>query len=296
MQTSFRHFMEGIIDYAGLFPPASLQHETALANYRVYLEDEHSWMLGRYIIPAAQLQRVALPSDIRFSVLVSPAMSKEEHLQIQQAARSVEMAETTIPAGTHSPGKVTAQLTQLHSTLKHAGCLDVQLFIECLSDVEQTAVEIAAFNNTTRSDAVIKEVGFKLRCGGATSEMFPTVEIVADVIGICRQYNIPIKFTAGMHQPIRNYERNIGVMQHGFINMFAAALFCWHHSPDSRQIADILNEEQPHNFIFTESKLQWRTFSISADEIQRLRRSRVISFGSCSFTEPREALSSLKLL
>jgi hypothetical protein len=288
--------MEGSIDYAGLFPPASLEHVTALTNYHAYLEDEHSWMLGRFIIPAAQLQKASKLSGLRFSVLVSPEVVEEELLQMQAAASSIEMVETKVPDGAFSPGSITALLLLLRARLERAGVLDVQLFIECTSDLEQTAREIAAFNSNTSGNPVIRQAGVKLRCGGTTPGMFPPVEKVAGVIGICQRYDIPIKFTAGMHQPIRNYEQDIGVMQHGFINIFAATLFCWQHSLTESQIADILDEEQPDTFIFTENKLQWQTFSISDTAIQKLRSARVISFGSCSFTKPREALRLLELV
>jgi hypothetical protein len=296
MKTSFRNFMEGIIDYAGLFPPASLELEIALANYRAYLEDEHSWILGRYIIPATLTQKVSQFSDLTLSVLVGPELSETELQQIQRVASSIEIIETKIPDGVLHPGSVTAQLMHLHSRLEHTGCLDVQIFLECARDIEQTAAEIAAFNHNTCGNAVIRQVGVKLRCGGTTPEAFPPVKKVASVIGTCRRHDIPLKFTAGMHQPLRSYVHDPGTMQHGFINIFAAALFCWHHPLADSQIAEILTEEQQGKFIFTENELQWRTFSISAAAIQQLRNAKVISFGSCSFTEPCEALRSLELL
>lgn len=52
---AFHALVEGLIDYAGLFPPASLPIEPALANYRRYSTGAHAWMLGRFILPAAQV-------------------------------------------------------------------------------------------------------------------------------------------------------------------------------------------------------------------------------------------------
>jgi hypothetical protein len=46
----------GLIDYAGLFPPASLGMAAAVANYDAYLSAEYSWMLGRFIVPVARLE------------------------------------------------------------------------------------------------------------------------------------------------------------------------------------------------------------------------------------------------
>ena len=37
------------IDYAGLFPPAALDMETAVRKYHEYRKRPESWMLGRFV-------------------------------------------------------------------------------------------------------------------------------------------------------------------------------------------------------------------------------------------------------
>src|SRR5262249_7665669 len=60
-----RTLLDGIVDYAGLFPPASLDLPTAVRNYASYLEDHDAWMLGRFVIPAARLAELdAVPSGL----------------------------------------------------------------------------------------------------------------------------------------------------------------------------------------------------------------------------------------
>ena len=46
--------LERSIDYAGLFPPASLALEPALRNHAGYVLTSDSWMLGAFILPVAQ--------------------------------------------------------------------------------------------------------------------------------------------------------------------------------------------------------------------------------------------------
>ena len=55
MLPSVRAFLSGIIDYAGLFPPARLPLDEAIWNYARYRTEQESWMLGRFVIPAASL-------------------------------------------------------------------------------------------------------------------------------------------------------------------------------------------------------------------------------------------------
>ena len=47
--------MRDLIDYAGLFPPASLDMASAVAKYDEYLQSEWKWILGRFIVPVARL-------------------------------------------------------------------------------------------------------------------------------------------------------------------------------------------------------------------------------------------------
>ena len=44
-----------IVDYAGLFPPSKLPMSEAVANYAKYKAGEHSWMLGRFVVPVGRL-------------------------------------------------------------------------------------------------------------------------------------------------------------------------------------------------------------------------------------------------
>jgi hypothetical protein len=50
------------IDYAGIFPPASLPLEEAVANYREYKAGRFAWMLGRFVVDKARLD--AIPTDL----------------------------------------------------------------------------------------------------------------------------------------------------------------------------------------------------------------------------------------
>lgn len=49
---SLQKLLGHLIDYAGMYPPAALSMEEALANYQRYRAGEHAWMLGRFVVPA----------------------------------------------------------------------------------------------------------------------------------------------------------------------------------------------------------------------------------------------------
>jgi hypothetical protein len=64
---SLRALLEGLIDYAGLFPPAALSMQDAVRNYARYREEEYAWALGRFVVPADRAQEV--PPEFPLSVL-----------------------------------------------------------------------------------------------------------------------------------------------------------------------------------------------------------------------------------
>jgi hypothetical protein len=47
--------LAGLVDYAGLFPPAALTMESAVRQYAAYSASDQAWMLGRFVVPAAHL-------------------------------------------------------------------------------------------------------------------------------------------------------------------------------------------------------------------------------------------------
>src|SRR5688572_1275158 len=45
----------GLIDYAGLFPPAGLSLDLVADQYGRYRTGRHAWMLGRLVVPSDRL-------------------------------------------------------------------------------------------------------------------------------------------------------------------------------------------------------------------------------------------------
>src|ERR1700678_3323580 len=52
-----RVLLHELIAYAGLFPPSSLAMSSSVANFETYLRSEWSWILGRFMNPAARPRR-----------------------------------------------------------------------------------------------------------------------------------------------------------------------------------------------------------------------------------------------
>lgn len=64
-----KDFLKGAIDYAGLFPPATLSMADAVAEYERARTGADRWALGRFVVPHARLAELKR-SDWDLSVIV----------------------------------------------------------------------------------------------------------------------------------------------------------------------------------------------------------------------------------
>ena len=169
---------------------------------------------------------------------------------------------------------------------------DLPVFWEAPPDrAEETIALLAEFN----SDADSATFGYKLRTGGVTVDAFPTSMQIAKALVTPATHQLPIKFTAGLHHPLRQYREEVQTKMHGFLNVLGAAVLAAEHRWDTNQTAMMLEDENVDSFSFTDEFFAWREWRIDAKRLQYRRRF-VVSFGSCSFDEPREDLRALELL
>ena len=156
---------------------------------------------------------------------------------------------------------------------------------------EQTIALIAGHN----SDEDMATFGYKLRTGGVTADAFPTSAQIACALVTAATHQLPIKFTAGLHHPIRQFRDEVKTKMHGFLNVLGAAVLAAEHQWDADHAVTMLEDEDPRSFSFTDDFFAWRDWKIDTERLQ-YRRKFVRSFGSCSFDEPRDDLRALDLL
>ena len=332
MKESLRTFMHGLIDYAGLFPPANLPLNEAIDDYIKHLNGENSWMLGRFIIPVSKLneldQFVSLFDEIgplELAVLGSGGNSNDEYLskigndmvkisdyQNRHSGKvRIEVYECKLPS--NSPSKKTMKMAT--DLLNQNKLLHYHEFPE-LPDV--------GINYSTDEDesswdeeilpvvsmiAELEGAGIKLRCGGIVKEAFPSVEQIAAMIQTCALIDIPMKCTAGLHHPIRHFAEEYDAYMHGFINAFGAGIFTSNFpNPENSQerfrmfilLSHLIGEQVADNFDFGDKGMIWKMgddrdsiFEFDNDRIRNCRGKNMISYGSCSFQEPIDDLKQL---
>jgi hypothetical protein len=292
--------MSGIIDYAGLYPPASLPLEQAWANFVAYQKDPYTWMLSRFVIPARRLAELTIQpggGPYGFTALGRGGANADELL----ANLHRDLADIRAFRETFA-GQVTVELFEV--TIP-ASAPDVA--IACIETLN--AHSLIAFLETApgegwqnRAEQLIhalhgrEQVGFKLRTGGVTPEAFPSPAQVAWALATARDGGVAIKCTAGLHHPIRHFNESVQAKMHGFLNVFGAGLLAVTNRLPESTLQAILEDEDPAHFVFDGQGFTWNgQFTVSTEEIRRAR-GQMVSFGSCSFEEPKEDLQALGLL
>ena len=122
-----------------------------------------------------------------------------------------------------------------------------------------------------------------------------SMDVVAAVIAQARSHEVALKFTAGLHHPVRFRAREPEVMMHGFLNVFGAACLAWGADLKGDELVACVAETDPAAFVFEGETFAWRGHAVTAATIRHLRSRWLCGFGSCSFAEPRDDLFKLGL-
>ncbi len=290
--------LDGLVDYAGLFPPASEDMRSALERYTSYLEGPDRNALGRFIVPLRRLKELEdAGADLfprsrdfdawRLSVLVADDVhaASEEMLEFNRR---------------HSSGSRRGHVVIEVAELKASTAADIESQSVELPGSFASYFEIPTGGDVTQLVRTLARAGSraKIRTGGVTPEAFPPADQIIGFIAICHREGVPFKATAGLHHPVRGsyrltYEPDAAIgKMYGFINVFAAATLIYTGGPEEAALA-ILQEEDPLAFAFSDDAIVWRDKRIDIDQIQASRAAFAISFGSCSFREPVDEIESL---
>lgn len=247
---SVRALLEGILDYAGLFPPAKLDLQTALKSYREYRAHPHGWILSRFVLPLEQ---------------------------VHEASKTGRVTLTVRGDGVRLPPNLppNVEAIELAGSLAEPPSRFVFEEIDWRGDFHH------------RISALPLGRGVKLRTGGLTADAIPPMAIVAQFLWSAAKAKAPIKFTAGLHHPFAEGG------QHGFLNVFVAALAAYHFGAPADQLESLLAEVTVR---FTDGAFHAGRFVFPLEDLIQLRSVYVTSFGSCSFLEPVEALAALRIL
>ena len=286
-----RNLLKGLIDYAGLFPPARLEMALAAQEYHRQRHSENGWVLDRFVVPVGRLgeleaARANVDPGERWplSVLVGFGELAEERALLDKAERGGLFTVGAVEGKVASPAEVKLLVAafpgrQVYCELPLAGDLNPWL------------------------DALLAAGGrAKVRTGGIEAAAFPSIAELARFLFAVAAIKLPFKATAGLHHPLRGdyrltYEKDSpsGVM-HGFLNVFLAAAMLRSGEIDEALARELLAETRESALDWSAHGVSWGRARLSAEAIAEARKFFALSYGSCSVSEPLADLRRLHLL
>jgi len=87
---SVKALLDGFIDYAGLYPPASVSLDAALANYVTYKNSQFAWMLRWFVVSGKDLGIVPEDFDGCLSVLSNENTERAATIEASEVVGGVK--------------------------------------------------------------------------------------------------------------------------------------------------------------------------------------------------------------
>ncbi|HRX85772.1 MAG TPA: hypothetical protein P5572_12205 [Phycisphaerae bacterium] len=325
--------MAGIVDYAGLFPPARLAMQPVVANYAKYRAGPQRAMLGRVICPTQRFDEFAdcagaalatgadgpwlvsalgrggddaanFLEGVAADVAALRALTERFEGRVQVDAYECRLPHAVVerckPEGLAELAGAVAQRVDADAPGLLTPYYEVPFVAfagDWRRDVPPAIAGLAQHNRSQARGGRCQPGAVKIRTGGVEAGAFPSVEQVTAFIRWCADERIAFKATAGLHHPVRHYAALVQTKMHGFLNVFGAAVLTWAHDLDAATIACIVEDEEAKHFRCDAGGFHWQErFTATVEEIGAARRAFAHGFGSCSFDEPVEDLRALGML
>ncbi|BCS33165.1 hypothetical protein TBR22_A23920 [Luteitalea sp. TBR-22] len=302
--------LAGLFDYAGLFPPAGQPLEEALASYARYRASRDGWMLGRFVVPASQLEAVSaaalryLPTgdasvSWRFSALGGPDPQ-------------ADVAHVSAFNGRHADALAGAAIVDTFE-VKVTSVEDVRAARAWASRGFEVYCEVPLGGDTERLLDAVAHAGLhaKVRTGGTTIGSVPSADLVAEFLCGCVARGVVSKATAGLHHAVSGMHASWPGGEHGpmigFLNLVLAAGIAEGAGRAAAQspevcatVSHLLGVSSAPSWL-GHSVVEWRgdhgaVIEGPLDQFAVAGRALVRSIGTCSFEEPVTEARGIGLL
>ena len=304
--------LDGLFDYAGLFPPARLPLAGAVARFAAHRAGPEAPLVGRFVLPAREAGALAaaLPSSdapVRLALIGTGGADTDAFFHgveadldgvcaaLQDAPHLLpDVYEVRLPdAVVAEPGAVGALVERVHVALATSGLAGLALAFEVPVHGVTAPESLAAL-----ADVLATQEGMlKLRTGGPAAADVPAPEALAAALVADRDARVRFKCTAGLHHPVYAPAGGPdGAPMHGFLNVFGGATLLHAGAVPPEVLPDVLREAYAGAFALgADGSFTWRETTIPADAV-RAARGWATGFGTCSIDEPVDDLRALGLL
>ena len=280
-----------IVDYAGLFPPATCSMAEAVQQYDVYRCSSERWMLGRFVVAAIRLQELAEAIE-GGGIAIDPADPWRLSV-VMGALVPAELARIAAFQGAWDSRGVLADSIEIK--VATAG--------QALAVGEQVPRSFRRYFEVPSTGPYRELIGAigtvsafaKIRTGGTSADLFPAAADVTTFLMAAVKQGVAFKATAGLHHPIRgNYPISYAPdaerqTMHGFVNLLVATTELA-RGGEGETAQAILEEDDPHAFVRNADSIAWRDERYTAADLATAHQQFFLGFGSCSFREPYDEL------
>ena len=294
MKGAARAILEGLIDYAGLFPPAGLPMREAVLSYAAYQRRPDAWALGRFVVPVSRLgefeasigelsERDLLGARWPLTALLGPEvradLGRVEAFNERYLHGGPDVLSLEARAG--NPGEIASLRALVPSRY------ELYLELPLAGSLAPLMEALAA----SRARA-------KMRTGGTQVAEIPATEAVLEFLVLAARLRVPFKATAGLHHPLRGIAAltyqpgSARATMFGYLNVFLAATVLW-SGGSADDAGRLLAIEDRSQLQLGENAIRWGAVEVARAEIVRTRREFALALGSCSFTEPLEEIETL---
>lgn len=193
---ALKALLDSFIDYAGVFPPAKLPLDTAIANFNDYQTGEYSWMLHWLVLGADQSKDA--PNSIDSLTSLVTEIDNDRAASIE--TKSIVIAQKPVYCET-APGN-----TEQLDAIKRSNC-----FAKIRTGgLKPEAIPSTAAVTSFITDCAERKLAFKATAG----------------------LHHPIR---AMH-PLTYEPDAPHAIMHGFVNVLLASAFAWHGERDIEPI------------------------------------------------------------
>jgi hypothetical protein len=298
MNVVLEKMLTGVIDYAGLFPPAKLSMKESLDNYLRYVNGDEKWIVNRFVCSTGRLDELARElqehPEQPFVPVTAVGQASPDHKHWGHGLEHDAQAMSKFLDDADDHADIEAYEIRLPDH-EHAEeyLRDLRAFQD--ADVFAELPWGPAIGDTLSMIAEAEWLGAKARTGGTEASAFPSPDDLAGFLQQCTQLDVEFKLTAGLHHPIRRYDTTVNAPMHGFLNVIAALTLMHAHDLSRREIESILAEEDQAAFEFGQSGMRWRDQKGGLGDVEAAREL-FVGFGSCSVEEPLQDLEAMGLL
>lgn len=280
--------LRGLFDYAGMFPPAALSFEGALAESARFGGLDRPFLVGADMVltldEAAKLTPAALKTAQypRHELLLCLVGINKTNLQaaIDFAKQDHGIVRVTaVEAATDLTEDWTAERDELAK-------LGVEFYVEPrVADADWDANEEAIWDFVDQLNNGGR-VGLKVRAAGPTALSAGTF---ARIIGDVNKREIPFKATQGLHHPIHEarYKNDFG-----FLGLTMALRLDHAIGLSMAERLEVLGSDEPADFVLYNG-FGFRERRAMAQRMTQAMLKVPFSIGSCSLSEPDADLTRL---